>query len=58
MVGIPFTTSGDSTTASNILSEIITLVASNAPNNGESVNLNSSDFSLQNIIPKKPFYNY
>lgn len=58
MVGIPFTTSGDSTTASNILSEIITLVASNAPNNGENVNLNSSDFSLQNIIPKKPFYSY
>jgi len=58
MVGIPFTTSGDNTTASNILSEIITLVASNAPNAGENVNLNSSEFSLQNIIPKKPFYNY
>jgi len=58
IVSIPFTTSGDSTTASNILSEIITLVTSNAPNSGEKVNLNSSDFSLQNIIPKKPFYNY
>jgi len=58
IVGIPFNTSGDNTSASNILSEIITLVASNAPNGGESVNLNSSDFSLQNIIPKKPFYSY
>jgi len=57
IVSIPFTTSGDNTTASNVLSEIINLVASNAPNNGEKVNLNFSDFSLQNIIPKKPFYN-
>lgn len=58
VVCIPFTVSGDNTTASNIISEIISLVASNAPNSGENVNLNSSEFTLQNIVPNKPFYNY
>jgi hypothetical protein len=33
-------------------------VANNAPSKGESTNLNISDFTLNNIIPKKPFYSY
>ena len=58
LVCIPFLLSADNTTASDIISEIINLVASNAPNSGENVNLNSSDFTLQNLVPNKPFYSY
>jgi carbonic anhydrase len=57
-VGIPIIESGNVTTASTKLSEIIASVATKAPNNGESVNMNLTDFTLQDIIPKKPFYNY
>lgn len=57
-VCIPFITSGDSTTASQIITEIITKVSTNAPAEGDTTNLNMSDFNLQNIIPKKPFFTY
>lgn len=57
-VCIPFTNSGDTTTASQIITDIITKVATNAPAEGDTTNLNMSDFNLQNIIPKKPFYLY
>jgi hypothetical protein len=57
-VAIPFTSSTESNSASSLITQIIDTVASNAPANGESTNLNISGFSLQNIIPKKPFYSY
>jgi len=57
-VAIPFTSSSESIAASNLLTEVISSVASNAPSNGESTNLNINDFTLQNIVPKKPFYSY
>lgn len=54
---IPIVLSESTNRASNFISEIINSVASSAPNSGEKVTLNISDFSLQDIIPKKPFYN-
>jgi carbonic anhydrase len=57
-VCIPFSSSSESSTASNILTEIINKVAANAPRQGDSTNLNISNFNLQNIIPKKPFFLY
>jgi hypothetical protein len=57
-VAIPFTSSSESITASNLLTEVINDVAANAPSNGESTNLNISGFTLQSIVPKKPFYSY
>ena len=57
-VCIPIIQSSDSTPASNLLTEIIQSVSSNAPAAGNSTNLNLSGFTLQNIVPKKPFYNY
>ena len=58
-VGIPIIASGDSTSASTLLSQIITAVSSNAPATGESTNLNISNFNLNNFIPaKKPLYSY
>ncbi len=57
-VCIPFSSSSESSTATNILTEIIKKVATNAPRQGDSTNLNISNFNLQNIIPRKPFFIY
>ena len=57
-VGIPVKSSSDSSTASNLISELIETVATNAPAQGDSTNLNMSGFTLENIVPKKPFYSY
>ena len=58
MVGIPITSSSDSSSASNAITEIITSVGTNAPASGDSTNLNITGFTLENIVPKKPFYSY
>jgi carbonic anhydrase len=57
-VGIPFIESTEVNSATSYITEIIEKVASGAPADGDSVNLNLTDFSLQSIIPKKPFYTY
>ena len=57
-VGIPIISSSESSTASNLITQIIQSVSTNAPSNGESTNLNISGFTLQNIVPSKPFFNY
>ena len=56
-VCIPFTSSSESSTSSQIITDIINKVATNAPSEGDSTNLNMS-FSLQQIVPKKPFFVY
>lgn len=56
-VCIPFTSSSESSNASEIITDIINKVSTNAPSEGDSTNLNMS-FSLQKIIPKKPFFVY
>lgn len=58
LVCIPMTQSGDTTSASDLITQVITNVSSNAPSKGETTNLNISNFSLQHIIPKKPFVFY
>jgi carbonic anhydrase len=58
MVGIPIKSSTESSTASNLITEVIQSVGTNAPAQGDSTNLNLSGFTLENIIPQKPFYSY
>ena len=58
LVWIPIISSSDSSTASNLITEVIQGVSSNAPANGETTNLNISGFTLQSIVPNKPFYSY
>jgi hypothetical protein len=57
-VAIPIVSSSESSTASNLITEIIQSVATNAPSRGNSTNLNLTGFTLQNIVPNKPFYSY
>jgi carbonic anhydrase len=58
IVCVPMIQSGDATSASDLITQVISNVATNAPRKGESTNLNISNFSLQHIIPKKPFVFY
>ena len=57
-VCVPITKSGDSTTASTLLTQVISGVATNAPAANETTNLNLSGFTLSKIIPKSPFFSY
>jgi carbonic anhydrase len=54
----PIVQSNNMSTASGLLSQIIQYVSSNAPSNGNSTNLNLSGFTLQDIVPFKPYYSY
>ena len=56
-VCVPFKSSREFTPASQIITDIINKVATNAPSSGDSTNLNMT-FNLQSIIPKKPFFYY
>lgn len=56
-VGIPFKSSNETSKATNIITDIINKVSTNAPSQGDSTNLNMT-FTLQDIVPKKPFYIY
>lgn len=57
-VCIPFTSSSETSSASKLMTEIIEKVATNAPSEGDSTNLHISNFNLQNIVPRKPFFTY
>jgi hypothetical protein len=58
IVCLPIIESGNSTTSTSLLTEIISAVSSNAPSQGETTQINISNFTLNNIVPKKPFYSY
>jgi hypothetical protein len=57
-VCIPIVKSNNTTTASSLLTQIIAGIASNAPAENETTNLNLSGFTLDEIVPKKPFFSY
>jgi hypothetical protein len=57
-VCVPFISSSETSNASELITEIIQKVSSNAPSEGNSTNLNMSNFNLQNIFPRKPFFTY
>jgi len=57
-VCIPIIQSADSSTASNLITELIQSVANNAPAPDETATINVSGFTLNSIVPKRPFYSY
>ena len=57
-VGIPLTVSGNQNIGSVLLSQIIKKVAQEAPAQGESTNINLDNFTLQPLVPRKPFVSY
>jgi len=56
-VCIPFKSSSESSNASQMITDVIKKVATNAPSQGDSTNLNMN-FNLQTIVPRKPFFSY
>ena len=58
LVCIPITQSSDSNAASNLVTELIQSVSNNAPAPNESTTINISGFTLNSIVPKRPFYSY
>lgn len=58
VVCVPITQSSSLNVSSILLTNIINAISRGAPKNGDSVNINLLDYTLQNIIPKKPFYTY
>lgn len=57
-VCIPIIKSNDSSTASSLLTQVISGVATNAPAANETTTLNLSGFTLSKIVPKSPFFSY
>jgi len=57
-VAIPIISSSESSNASILITEIIEACGTNAPSEGTSTNLNLNGFTLESIVPSKPFYNY
>jgi hypothetical protein len=53
---VPFISSSETSSASNLITEIIKKISTNAPSEGETTNLNL--ITLEKIIPRKPFYTY
>jgi carbonic anhydrase len=58
IVSIPFISSIDTSIASKSITSLIDTVANNAPSTGSATNLNISDFNLQKIVPRNPFFMY
>lgn len=58
VVSVPIIESSDSSTASNLINDIIQSISNTTPSKGETTNLNISGFTLSSIVPKKPFYSY
>ena len=57
-VCIPFVQSNDSNSASVLMSGVLAGIISGAPANGNKTVITISNFTLQDIVPRKPFYNY
>ena len=57
-VCIPIFQSSDTNTASNLVTELIQNVATNAPAPNETATINIDGFTLKSIVPNKPFYSY
>ena len=57
-VAIPIISSNNLSNASTVITEIIDTVSTSAPADGDSTNLNITGFTLQDIVPNKPFFSY
>ena len=57
-VCIPITQSSNTNTASNLVTQMIQAVATNAPAPNETATINIDGFTLNSIVPSKPFYSY
>jgi len=57
-VCIPIISSSNITPAGNLINNLINLAATNAPAANDSASLSINDFTLEVIVPQKPFFSY
>lgn len=57
-VCIPIITANSMSAATEVVTDLINRAARSVPRNGNSSNLNMSNFTLQPLVPMRPFYNY
>jgi hypothetical protein len=57
-VAIPIKSSSESSDATYLLNEIILNTSTNAPSESGTTNLSISGFTLNKIVPNKPYYSY
>ena len=58
LVCVPLEENNSNTKASSYLTSIVDTMSKNAPSDGESTNVSINDFTLNEIVPKKPFFSY
>jgi carbonic anhydrase len=58
LVCVPIKKNNSSTAAAIMLKTIIDTIATNAPSDGESTNVNLPKYNLNSFVPKKPFFSY
>ena len=58
LVCVPLEEDNSNTKGSSDLTAIIDTMATNAPSDGESTNVSINDFTLNDFVPKKPFFSY
>lgn len=58
LVCIPIKKVEETAVSTELLKSIIDFTTTGAPNEGESVNVNLTNFSLEEFVPKGPFYTY
>ena len=58
LVCVPIIKSGNNSSASTMITEIVQTMSQNAPTDGETTNVNINDFNLDAFVPKKTFFTY
>ena len=58
LVCVPLMNDNSDTKGSSLLTEIIHSVSSNAPVDGETTTITLDDFTLDEFVPKKPYFSY
>ena len=57
-VCIPINQTSEASMGGDLIENVINAVSSSAPDKGESATLNINDFTLQSVVPAKPFVTY
>jgi len=58
LVCLPIKASSSSSNSAKLFQQIVSTMASNSPADSESTEVNCDNYSLNNLIPKKPFFSY
>ena len=58
LVCIPIKMNNSSTVSATLFKSIVSTMANNAPSDGESTTVNVSNYNLEFLVPRKPFFSY